>query len=963
MADLLCPLVIGRDSELATLVDCMEKAEAGSGGVIALVGEAGIGKSRLVREAVRVAADRGLLVLVGRAVPGPAPVPFRPLSEALLAATRGSRPPTSPDLVGFGGQLSRLVPDWTGSGGGADESPILIGEAVIRLLRALGQRRRGTACLLVLEDLHWSDHESLSVVEFLADSLAGESVMCLLTARPDPLGGVHELLDRIRSRGSSVVLPVGPLDQGGQRRMAAACLGSTIPLPGLVEFIAEHSDGVPFLIEELLAGLASSGELRRRGDSWEVDGQLSPAVPVRLADSVRRRLAELDPTGRQVLAAAAVLGRRFDWDLLPGIAEVDGTAVVTTLRHAISAQLISADGPAFRFRHALTREAVLANLLAPERAELSRRASTAIARAHPDLPGPWCELAAELAEVTGDRAAASALLTESARRALRRGALASAQAGAERARGLAADESPERTEAEEVLVRVLTAAGRPHDARQIGRPLIDRLLPAETGRRADLHLVLARAALAEGEPADAAADVARARDSSDAADPAMEARIEAVAAHVLLEQGQIEQAAFSSRLAIDAARDAGLPEVECEALEVLGRSTPLITGDWRAFAEHLEKAALLAERHGLTTWQLRARQELAQATIYHHQGLRPLQQVRTLAEGQGALITLAQVDLLLADVALCEFDRDLCLAAARRCVDASRRLHLASLPVALLWLAGGHALAGRKDEMSAALDEATDIGRDDPRILGDAWGRVHAIRHAVREDRAELRRVLDTSMPYARRTPPGRSFFTGRAVWAMLHTLEDDDLGAGARAELAESAVGRIFSGLCELVDAVALGRQGRPDEATAAFHEGRTALSAVPIMRYHTAYLLRLAAESAIDDRWGEPSEWLRESEALFAGRGFTEIARACRGLLKRAGAPIPRRGRGDSEVPPQLRALGVTSREVDVLKLVVDGLSNREIAARLSLSPRTVEFYVAKLLRSTGASGRADLRNVRLG
>jgi DNA-binding CsgD family transcriptional regulator len=960
VADLLCPLVIARNSELATLIDCMDKAEAGAGGVIALVGEAGIGKSRLVRETVRIASGRRLLVLIGRAVPGPAPVPFRPLSEALLAATRGSPPPTSPDLAGFGGQLSRLLPDWAGSGGGADESPILIGEAVVRLLRALGRRGRSSACLLVLEDLHWSDHESLSVVEFLGDSLAGESVMCLVTARPDPPGEVHDILERIRRRRSGAVLQVGTLDHDSQRRMIAACLGSASPPAGLVEFMAEHSDGVPFLVEELLAGLASSGALRREGDGWQVDDRLSPSVPARLADSLRRRLAELDPTDRQVLRAAAVLGRRFDWDLLPGIAAVDGSTVVTTLRRAIRAQLISADGPAFRFRHALTREAVLDDMLAPERAVLSRQASTAIARAYPGLPGPWCELAAELAEAGGDSTGASSLLIESARRALRRGALATAAATAETACGVATDQSPERIEAEEVLVRALTAAGQPSRARHIGRHLLDRL-PAGWRRRADLHLVLARAAIAEGDYTDAAADVVRARDSADAADPAMDARIEAVAAHVLLEQGQIEQAASSSKLALDAARTAGLPEVECEALEVLGRSTPLINDDWRAFAEHMEEAVRLAERHGLTTWELRARQELAQATVYR--GVSQLRQVRSLAERHGALITLTQVDLLLADLALCEFDRDGCLEAARHCVERSRRLHLASLPVALLWLAGGHALAGRQDQMSAVLDEAADIGRDDPRVLGDAWGRVHAVLHAVREDRAELRRAVDTSMPYVRRTQPGRSFFLGGAVWAMLHTLEDDDLGAGARVELAASSMGRIFGGLCELVDAVALGRQGRLDEATATLQKGRTALNCAPVMRYQTAYLLRLAAESAIEEGWGEPAEWLREGEALFADRGLLKIARACRVLLKKAGAPVPRRGRGDSEVPPQLRALGVTSREIDVLKLVIDGLPNREIAARLSLSPRTVEFYVAKLLRSTGASGRADLRNVRLG
>jgi DNA-binding NarL/FixJ family response regulator len=111
------------------------------------------------------------------------------------------------------------------------------------------------------------------------------------------------------------------------------------------------------------------------------------------------------------------------------------------------------------------------------------------------------------------------------------------------------------------------------------------------------------------------------------------------------------------------------------------------------------------------------------------------------------------------------------------------------------------------------------------------------------------------------------------------------------------------------------------------------------------------------VDDGWGDPVPWLREAIVFFDGHGNHVLAGACRDLLRRVGAPVPRRGRGESEVPPALRALGVTSREVDVLRLVVEGLPNREIAARLYLSPRTVEKHVERLVAKTGVPGRAEL------
>ena len=187
MQQVLCPVLVGRDEEARQLRAALAAAEAGRGGAVFLTGEAGIGKSRLVRETVRAAGERGLTVLAGRAVAGGVPTPFRPFAEALTSAGRAGRLPASEELDPFRPVLGRLVPEWRpAQGTPGEESPVFLGEAVLRLLRVLSPR---AGCVLVLEDLHWADQETLALLEYLADNLAAERVLCLGTLRAESPGG------------------------------------------------------------------------------------------------------------------------------------------------------------------------------------------------------------------------------------------------------------------------------------------------------------------------------------------------------------------------------------------------------------------------------------------------------------------------------------------------------------------------------------------------------------------------------------------------------------------------------------------------------------------------------------------------------------------------------------------------------------------------------------------------------
>ncbi len=949
---LVCDALVGRDAETAVLRERVAAAAGGSGGVVVLVGEAGAGKSRLVREITAAGRATGATVLSGRAVPSTHPVAYRPLAEALLAASRSTVDLDDPELAGFRGHLGRIVPAWrTGSGAGVDDSPMLLGEGVARLLGLLGRER---GCLLVLEDLHWADPETLDALDHLADALPDSPVLCLATTRPD--GAAGGLVERLARRDARATIPVSALPPADVDRMVTACLRTTAAPPGLGAFVRTHSEGSPFLVEELLAGLVTSGALTFDDGRWSSRGDLVPTVPGGLRESIRRRLAALDPTTRRVVDAAAVLGRRFDWQLLPGIAEVDGRDVVDGLRSAVAEQLVVVEGSGFSFRHALTREAVLADVLPPDRLHLAQRAWPAIERAHPGLPGVVCELAAELAEAAGAPEAAADRLVESARRALAAGALASAEATARRAHRLAPAAGTVALDAAELLVRVLVAAGRPGDALAVGNAAVHR--PGDPGRRAGLFVALARAALASGDARVAAEHVDAARRAvAEDPDAALGARIDAVAAHVALEDDRLADASALAHTAVAAAATTAQPAVECEALEVLGRVASARGAD--AAIAWLARASDVAERHGLADWHLRARQELALAG-WGRGEVGPLQETRDLAERYGALTTVAVMDLSLADVALSNFDRDGCLAAARSCAEAGARYGLATEPVARLWLAGAHALAGDDAAMHAAVDAALARDPADPRILGDLYGRVLATRAVVVDELDTLPGLLEEMMTHVRVAPPRKSIYPGRALWATVHAIDDDDLGAAARAELVATAVPLGVPVLTEsvtIVDAVAAGRRGDADRAAALMSAAHAALRAAPLGTGLVHAQQVLVAGAAARDGWGDPVGWLRECEAYFAAGGYERAARRCRTMIGATGAPVPRRGRGASDVPLPLRALGVTGRELDVLTLVAQGRSTPEIGAALHLSPKTVERHLSSLFDRTGVRNRAAL------
>jgi DNA-binding CsgD family transcriptional regulator len=931
----LCPLLVGRDRELGHLHAVLD-AVPGCGGTVVVRGEAGIGKSRVVREMAAIARSRSMSVLVGRNLQH-GQAPYRPLAEALFAVARAGGLPDAPELGPFRHALGSIVPDWREPGIGGEQSSVVIGEGVLRLARVLG---RGSGAVLVVEDLQWADADTLAVVEYLADNVAMEPVVLVLTVRSEERSPASDLVSRLEARAAARVVDLGRLEPADVAAMVAATAaeaGAKLSVE-VADVVGERSEGLPLLVEELLSVSASG---------------MSHTVPASIADAVARRLDALPAEAVLVLECAAVLGRLFDWRLLPAMSSLNEARVQRGLRDAAAVQLLSIDDDGrIRFRHALTRDAVLAGLLPPTRTALTHRAAQALdaleggddtrALLGADL---WCA-------VDEPEKAAHGLLA-AARRATARGALVTAERLLERAQSLPVRDDGARAAVSEAQTEVLALTAKVDEALSTGAEalaLLD-LAGAPVVRHARVHLAMARAADAAGRWSLAEHHVQQARRfGCQLADDTLLAAVDALAARVAMGDLRHDDAEQLAATAVESAARLGLPNIECEALEVLGRRARM--HDLGRAHAIFSRAHDRAREHGLVLSSMRALHELGTIDMLQRADAGKLRQAADLAYRAGALSLAATVDLQLVGLHGYRFEIGQALAAGARAIDVAGTLGLTEVHTAALLQTGfAHAIAGDRRAMDDVVEEALRIAGDRPEAMAQAWGHARATASLFEEDRARALEELETAVDWARHVPGVTGLFT--ALFALLRVVE----GAGVEAitdvedlPLAIPLNQAIFEHARAVLDARAGDPQRAGDRVTAA----DAVLRAAGIDGWRHL-VLRLLAEAALADDWGEPARWLTEAGAFFRGSGHHRVAAACRDLLRRTGR-APARSVG-GRVPPALRVAGVTDREMDVLDLVGERLSNREIATRLYLSPRTVEKHVERLLAKTGAGDRGEL------
>jgi DNA-binding CsgD family transcriptional regulator len=376
-ARLSSPVLIGRLPEMAMLHEALDRAEAGSPVVVLVGGEAGIGKSRLVAELAAHARARGDLVLEGAcaSLGSGEGLPFGPIAEALRGLLRSSDRALLDDVIDpTTRELGRLIPDFLWNDGDgflqvapADWAQTRLFDAFLMLLQRLGERH---SVVLVIEDVHWADRSTRDLLDFVARRLRNERVLVIATYRTDELHRRHPLrpwLAEMSRLARVEQMELARFERDEVAELLAAIEGRR-PSASIVDAIAHRAEGNPFFSEELLAARSTGPNV----------------LPARLRDVLLGRIGSLSaPAGRLVEAASAA-GRTVDHDLLGTVLGMDDDELARAIEEAISSTiLVPVDGDvaggSYAFRHALLGEAVYDEILASERRRLHAAFSAALA--------------------------------------------------------------------------------------------------------------------------------------------------------------------------------------------------------------------------------------------------------------------------------------------------------------------------------------------------------------------------------------------------------------------------------------------------------------------------------------------------------------------------------------------------------------------------------------------------------
>jgi DNA-binding CsgD family transcriptional regulator len=365
------PVLVGRDAFLALFERRLADAAAGSGRLVFVAGEAGIGKTRLLGAVARQARDSGFAVARAAAFPGD----VQSLAGLLLDLASGLVAAREPALGELGRRLTARVRPISGDTGDAHHRRRLLVQDLADLLVTADP---GGAVLIVLEDLHWADELSLDVLGHLAGRLAARPVLVAGAYRSDelyPALPMRELRARLVSQRLAEEIRLPRLGLAQTAAVVSAVLGRPAPAQ-VVAAVHQRSDGIPLHVEEFLAAVGQDALTPGSGAAVQ-----AAAVPDTLGDAVVSRARRLAARTREVASAAAVIGRSFDFDLLAEVTGVTSDEVAGALRELQDAYLVlpGADAVSFDFRHALIRDALYADTDLPARRRLHQRAARAAA--------------------------------------------------------------------------------------------------------------------------------------------------------------------------------------------------------------------------------------------------------------------------------------------------------------------------------------------------------------------------------------------------------------------------------------------------------------------------------------------------------------------------------------------------------------------------------------------------------
>jgi DNA-binding CsgD family transcriptional regulator/tetratricopeptide (TPR) repeat protein len=362
--------LVGREAELALAAAAVRQLSEGQASVLAIEGEAGIGKTRLVQSIVDDARSRDVAVFCGQAHPFERTRPFGVVAAALDLSRRSPDPRKAAIGALLAGQ-SAAAP-----GRAAGNIQYRVVEEIVDLVDKSCAER---SVLLVAEDIHWADSASLLAILSVVRQLPLAPLLVVVTARPSPLPAeAVRLLDDL-SAGGARTLQLQPLKSGDVAALARHVLGAS-PGPVLTAMLAK-AGGNPLWARAIVRSLADEGMLRRAGDSVEA---ATSELPASLSDLVVRRLQHLPRATLELLQVTAVLGDAVSLRDVAAIARRPPAEVVGQLSDAFDAQLLDEADDKVAFRHQLVQDAIYQHVPPPARRLLHREAAVALMAAGAD---------------------------------------------------------------------------------------------------------------------------------------------------------------------------------------------------------------------------------------------------------------------------------------------------------------------------------------------------------------------------------------------------------------------------------------------------------------------------------------------------------------------------------------------------------------------------------------------------
>ena len=975
---------MGREAELAELEAVLADAAAGRPSIAFLAGESGVGKTRLLLEFERRAraGDPPARVFGGDCVElGEGELPYAPIVAALRPLVR-NRDPVFDELPGAArAELRTFLPGLGPAGGTAppaaerdDPAQARLFEALLMLLEALGRER---VLVVSIEDIHWADSSTRAFLAFLSRSLCDERVLVVATYRPDELHRRHPLrplLAELERTAGARRIELAPLNRDELREQLADILGG-VPDEDLLDRMWARSEGNPLFTEELLAaGLDGRG-----------------ATPPTLRDALMVRIERLTETAQEMLRLLAI-GGRLDHALLADACTLDPGELRAALREAVASHIVAAgEDDYYAFRHALLREVVLDDLLPGERAELHLALARALEQRAQER-GDGVHLSAGMAHhyfAAGDQAAALSASVRAATAAERVYAHGEAAGLLERALELwervPDPESLAGTDQVDLLMRAGVAhyveGDTPRHESLIRRALelVDER--SEPHRAAALLEQLARGQWSLNRGPEAVETARRALALLPDGDQSRErARLLGWLAKARMLQGRYVQSLEVADEAIEAAAAAHDPLAEGRARNARGISLAGL-GEVDLGTAELRQALAIARERDHWAELLSAYTNLAdtlhdsgrtrEALAVAEQGGRVAAEISRSQDWLGVLI--AELHWALGN-----------WQDAEEWMPSSKRRHFGT-SLMYLQLQRARIALGRGDH-SAAREELTAAARftdesSEPQFIG-GWGTLLAELELREGDIEAARRVVDEALDriefctedasrIVRISAVGVSIEAEAAQRAR--DLGEDPAPALARADMmlarvraaaqGDRSVGRAWLATAE-AEATRLDDAPDPErwESAAAAWDAleRPYEAALTRWREAEAHLssgdrdaAAVAARSALETARRLGAGWLRSELEGLAAR-----ARLALEGVEEVAPPEPSMAAEDEP-------FGLTPRERQVLALVAEGKTNREIGDTLYMAEKTASVHVSRILAKLDVRSRTEAAAVahRLG